>query len=65
MNVKKPFPEAWRDAFDMAHVSLIVSAMNEYEWLPVLRNFGSLLKEGGAIQWGECDWSKMSTTVPS
>ncbi|KAI0971599.1 hypothetical protein F4678DRAFT_433473 [Xylaria arbuscula] len=56
LDIKKPFPEHMHGQFDLVHVRLLVAAMRPEDWEPAVRNFSSILRPGGYLQWEECDF---------
>ncbi|KAI1113569.1 S-adenosyl-L-methionine-dependent methyltransferase [Nemania sp. NC0429] len=50
-NVFEPFPSELLGTFDVIHARFLVSLLKKEDWVPVARNFMSLLRPGGWILW--------------
>ncbi|KAJ5509900.1 hypothetical protein LT330_007205 [Penicillium expansum] len=55
-NLIKPFPPAWKNAFDLVHERFVISLFKEDEITQVLHNLLSCVKPGGWIQFVEPDF---------
>lgn len=56
LDVKQPVPEELNGIYDLVHARMLVAAILPTEWTAVVRNLATLLKPGGWMQWGECDF---------
>ena len=68
VDAKNPFPTAFHSQFDVVHIRLLVTAMDQEDWQLVTRNIMQLLKPGGVIQWDEarfCDVTIVRDRVDS
>ncbi|KAJ8123667.1 hypothetical protein ONZ43_g436 [Nemania bipapillata] len=50
-NVFEPFPSELLGKFDLVHARFLVSLLKKEDWVPVARNFMTLLRPGGWILW--------------
>jgi hypothetical protein len=50
-DVFEPFPSELLGKFDLVHARFLVSLLRKEDWVPVARNFMSLLRPGGWILW--------------
>ncbi|KAI1199401.1 S-adenosyl-L-methionine-dependent methyltransferase [Nemania serpens] len=50
-NVFEPFPSELLGTFDVIHARFLVSLLKKEDWVPVARNFMTLLRPGGWILW--------------
>lgn len=57
MDMKQPVPEELHGKYDLVHARLLVVALLPGEWAGVVQNLTKLLKPGGWLQWGECDFA--------
>lgn len=46
-----PFPPELLGKFDLVHARFLVSLLRKEDWVPVARNFMTLLRPGGWILW--------------
>lgn len=56
LDVKQPIPEDLNGVYDLVHARMLVAAILPTEWTAVARNLTKLLKPGGWLQWGECNF---------
>ncbi|KAH8901368.1 S-adenosyl-L-methionine-dependent methyltransferase [Thozetella sp. PMI_491] len=54
----KPFPENLLGQYDVVRIQRFHVAVHNNDPRPIIRNFISLLKPGGWIQWAEMDYSR-------
>ncbi|KAI3342285.1 S-adenosyl-L-methionine-dependent methyltransferase [Ustulina deusta] len=50
-DVFEPFPSGLLGKFDLVHARFLVSLLRKEDWVPVARNFMTLLRPGGWILW--------------
>ncbi|TGJ84684.1 hypothetical protein E0Z10_g4053 [Xylaria hypoxylon] len=50
-DVFEPFPSELLGKFDLVHARFLVSLLRKEDWVPVARNFMTLLRPGGWILW--------------
>jgi hypothetical protein len=50
-DVFEPFPSDLLGKFDLVHARFLVSLLRKEDWVPVARNFMSLIRPGGWILW--------------
>ncbi|KAJ8125165.1 hypothetical protein O1611_g8475 [Lasiodiplodia mahajangana] len=50
-NVFEPFPSELLGTFDLVHARFLVALLKKEDWVPVARNFMTLLRPGGWILW--------------
>ncbi|KAI0424308.1 S-adenosyl-L-methionine-dependent methyltransferase [Xylaria sp. FL1042] len=60
LDMKQPVPEELRGVYDLVHARMLVAAVLPTEWTAIVRNLTKLLKPGGWLQWGECDFISSS-----
>lgn len=56
LDIKEPIPEELNGVYDLVHARVLVAAIMPTEWTAVVRNLTKLLKPGGWLQWGECNF---------
>ncbi|KAI1357609.1 S-adenosyl-L-methionine-dependent methyltransferase [Xylaria arbuscula] len=56
LDMKQPVPEEFHQVYDLVHARMLVAAVLPTEWTAIVRNLTKLLKPGGWLQWGECDF---------
>ncbi|KAK6222629.1 hypothetical protein LQW54_000809 [Pestalotiopsis sp. IQ-011] len=56
LDMKQPFPERLNGVYDLVHARMLVAAILPTEWTDIVRNLTKLLKPGGWLQWGECNF---------
>ncbi|KAI1825061.1 S-adenosyl-L-methionine-dependent methyltransferase [Xylaria intraflava] len=56
LDMKEPVPEELHGVYDLVHARMLVAAVLPTEWTALVANLTKLLKPGGWLQWGECDF---------
>ncbi|XDG00731.1 hypothetical protein ABKA04_000346 [Annulohypoxylon sp. FPYF3050] len=56
-DMKQPVPEELHGVYDLVHARMLVAAILPSEWTAIVANLTKLLKPGGWLQWGECNFA--------
>ncbi len=70
-DARHAFPASLKQKYDLVHIRLMASGLEQDGWKVVTANAIQLLKPGGALQWAEADFLQSSylrgslITIPS
>jgi uncharacterized protein YjiS (DUF1127 family) len=59
LDIKQPIPENLEGRYDVVHVRMLAAGILPGEWEFVVHNVVKLLRPGGWLQWGECDFASV------
>jgi SAM-dependent methyltransferase len=62
-NITKPFPDAWKNSFDIIHQRLLVWGLQTAAWPIAVKNYVDILKPGGVLHLVEAEFVS-KTPVP-
>ncbi|KAL1872693.1 hypothetical protein Daus18300_004239 [Diaporthe australafricana] len=56
LDLKHPIPEELNGVYNLVHARMLVAAILPTEWTAIVHSLTKLLKPGGWLQWGECNF---------